>query len=268
MFSKKSTNIRTARGNLYLEGAMWTVAVFVGIVLVCAGYDFFCNCMESCNTEQAKMPWFIYKHSEVVIALIGILFGALAVFVTIKVNETMSFHSFNVRYGQDAMLDAVRNVAAAGRMWAKSSLEQNPKFITPCFISRSESFNPNGRININNRNELILRRERFFPWSKDQDYARRRLKNYFSSALELYRSHSISKKILRNICDNDSFRLLFMVVEPMEAIMNDKYNYDVFYELMDVMKDVYAKYAAITESHDDVRHYWDGGRNTWTIENT
>ena len=162
------------------------------------------------------------------------------------------------------MLDAIRDVSNVGRRWSRSAANG---FIAPIAFVRTDVLNPEGRIQIHNRKALVTEKERFFPWTEKEDYSRRKLKNYFASALELYRSRRIGRKALRNICDNDSFRLLFTVVEPMEAIMNDQYNYDVFYDLMDVMKDVYGKHASITRSHDDTRHYWDDVSKDWTIEN-
>ncbi len=261
-FIRQNANLRTSRGNLYKDCLFAALKFGALVAIVCAGYDLICGCAESCQPDKESAFRFIYAHSGLVFTVVSLLAAFLAVYVTVKVNETMSLHSFNVRYGEDAMCKTIREVSGVGRRWREAD---GTGLVAPVAFLRTEVNNPDGRIQIANMNQLVKGKDRYFPWTEEEDFARRRLKNFFSSALELYRSRSISLKTMRNICDNDSFRLLFTVVEPMEYIINEKYNYDVFFELMNIMKDVYSKYGDLTKSHEDVRHYWDSAGKTWQI---
>lgn len=261
---KKSSNLRTSRSNLYVDSICATLVFVVVLLVACFLYDICCCLTETIHPDKESAFRFAYVHSGVILTLAGLISGFLAVYISVKVNESMAINSFHVRYGEDAMLDAIRDISNVGRRWSRSAANG---FIAPIAFVRTDVLNPEGRIQIHNRKSLVTEKERFFPWTEKEDYSRRKLKNYFASALELYRSRRIGRKALRNICDNDSFRLLFTVVEPMEFVMNDKYNYDVFYELMDVMKDVYQIHAEITKSHDAVRHYWDADKSVWVTKN-
>ena len=82
------------------------------------------------------------------------------------------------------------------------------------------------------------------PWSKEehlnhrQDVARRRVKFYFLSALDLYENGRLSLYVFRNILRKSGISLLFSVVESMEYSINPNYDYGKFYHLMLLMSGV------------------------------
>ena len=57
--------------------------------------------------------------------------------------------------------------------------------------------------------------------------------------------------------------LLFNVIEPMEAMINDDYNWHEFHGLMAVLKDVYPNFLARTQSHHARPVYWDARARVW-----
>lgn len=57
------------------------------------------------------------KYKLVNLGFFAAVFAFLAIVVTVKVNETMNFHSFNLRYGEDRMLTAVRTIGDVERRW-------------------------------------------------------------------------------------------------------------------------------------------------------
>ena len=62
--------------------------------------------------------------------------------------------------------------------------------------------------------------------------------------------------------------LLFNVIEPMEAMINDGYNWHEFHGLMSVLKDVYPSFLARTQSHHDRPVYWDANAKSWVEQET
>jgi len=57
--------------------------------------------------------------------------------------------------------------------------------------------------------------------------------------------------------------LLFNVIEPMEAIINDDYNWHEFHGLMAALKDVYPDFLTRTQSHHARPVYWDASSQSW-----
>ena len=62
--------------------------------------------------------------------------------------------------------------------------------------------------------------------------------------------------------------LLFNVIEPMEAMINDGYNWHEFHGLMSVLKDIYPSFLARTQSHHDRPVYWDANAKSWVEQET
>ena len=249
------------RGNLKWECFRWTLVTFLGVLVLMGAYDFIAyKWADSGNVGKECLLRFSYVHISVLMAFVASVFSFLAIVVTAKVNETMSLHSFNNRYGDDKMLGAVRLVSDVGNRWkcdleARKSKEASPFDTPPKAHNRSEKCNPKSRIAIENMKTFVTDSDRYFPWTDEEDKARRAVKNYFSSALELYRCGAISKKTLRVICDTDALTLLFNVIEPMELIINEQYKFDVFYDLMKVVKDVYARKVLESKAHKKARHF-------------
>ena len=212
-FGNKNTANAAApkRGNLKFECFFWTLITFVVVIALLAGSDLLAKYwFDAANAQKECFVSFSYSF--------------LAIVVTAKLNETMNLHSFNLRYGDDKMLAAVRAIAGVGNRW--KALRQtgcrqgsSPCDIPPQASPRSESQNDNKRIEITNYSVFVSANDRQKPWTQEEDKARRIVKNYFSSALELYRCGGISRKTLRVICDTDAITLFFNVIEVMEYIV-------------------------------------------------
>lgn len=249
------------RGNLKMECFLWTLAVFSVLLFALAFYDILAlHWFDAANAKRECLARFSYTHLGTLISLIAAVFAFLAIVVTAKVNETMNLHSFNLRYGEDQMLKAVRTIGDVERRWndlraAGVSTSALPFDTPPNAAIRTDKKNENSRIVISNYNKFVTATERFKPWTEEEDKARRLVKNYFSSALELYRCGGISKKTLRVVCDIDAVTLLFNVIEPMEAITNEEYKFDVFYGLMRVLTRVYAHKVEESKAHKKECHF-------------
>ena len=57
--------------------------------------------------------------------------------------------------------------------------------------------------------------------------------------------------------------LLFNMIEPMEAMINDDYNWHEFHGLVAVLKDVYPLYLVRTQSHHARSVYRDANTKAW-----
>lgn len=243
------------RGNLKWECVFWTCATFIVVLVLIGLYDFLAiNWFDASNVGKECFVRFSYRHVEILIAFIAAVFAFLAIVVTAKVNETMNLHSFNLRYGEDMMHKAVRTIGDVERRWNAARKAGVPPGASPFDIPpdvnvRTDKDNDNDRITILNYSTFVTPTQRSVPWTNDENLARRIVKNYFSSALELYRCGAISKKTLRVICDIDAVTLLFNVVEPMELIINEKYKFDVFYDLMKVVRNIYAQKVKESAAH-------------------
>ena len=249
------------RGNLKMECCIWTLAAFSIVVILLVSYDFVAlRWLDPTSAKNECFARFSYTHLGTLISFIAAVFAFLAIVVTAKVNETMNLHSFNLRYGDDKMLAAVRTIGDVERRWedlrkAGVSPSALPFDIPPDVDNRTDTHNKKGHIVIKNYSTFVTATERFKPWTEEEDKARRLVKNYFSSALELYRCGGISKKTLRVVCDTDAVTLLFNVIEPMEYITNEKYKSDVFHDLMNVLRDVYARKLRESAAHKKTSHF-------------
>lgn len=249
------------RGNLKMECCVWTLAVFSVVVIALGLYDILAlNWLDVANAKKECLARFSYTHLGTLISFIAAVFAFLAIVVTAKVNETMNLHSFNLRYGEDQMLTAVRTIGDVYRRWndlrKAGVLPGASPFDTPPESDvRTDKQNEKGHVVISNYDKFVTATERFKPWTEEDDKARRLVKNYFSSALELYRCGAISKKTLRVVCDTDAITLLFNVIEPMEYITNENYKFDVFYELMKVLRDVYVRKIKESAAHKKASHF-------------
>ena len=264
-FKKKDMDSADApkRGNLKFECFAWTLVAFAIVFFLLAGYDLLAKYwFDSDNVGKEGFVRFSYVHVGMLITFVAAVFSFLAIVVTAKVNETMNLHSFNLRYGEDKMLTAVRAIGNVERRWkllaaAGSAAWSSPFDTPPCVAVRSQSRNDNERLHICNYAVFVSETDRLKPWSKEEDKARRIVKNYFSSALELYRCGGISKKTLRVICDIDAITLFFNVIETMEYITNEEYKFDVFHDLMSIVSDIYARKVKESEAHHKTSHFTD-----------
>lgn len=258
---KRNKTSSPTRGNLKWECLLWTLVTFGIVLALIAAYDLLArNWFDSANAAKECFVRFSYTHFAVLIAFVAAVFSFISIVVTAKVNESMNLHSLNLLYGDDRMLTAVRTLAKVERRWndAKASgIKPGASAfdIPPDAITRTESRNDYCAIKILNDSKFVVGNDLYKPWTEDEDRARRFVKNYFSSALELYLCGGIGRRTLRVICDTDAITLLFNVIEPMESITNEGYKFDVFYKLMKVIKDVYAAKVEKSKNHNKVSHY-------------
>lgn len=252
----------SSRGNLYFDCLWAVVTIAIVVFLACIGYDVLCDHLTCLSPETEKAIPFTYIHFGRVVTVAGVVFASLAVYVSVRVNETVHLHSFNLKYGDKETHKAIDTIADVGRRWDRLVAEGNDDF-APIVTTRSDKYNPKGKndgwLKIVNREKLIDDNNRHLPWTQEEDVARRQLKNYFSSALELYRCHSISKRAFRNICDKDAITLFFKVIEPMESLINEDYHYRVFYETMKAAKKEYKEHLKLTAAHDNRKKYFIAG---------
>ena len=249
------------RSNLKWDCCLWTLITFAVVLFFLVGYDYLARYwLDVANANKECFVRFSYVHVGALISFIAAIFAFLAIVVTAKVNETMNLHSFNLRYGDDQMLAAVRAIGVVERRWndlRKGGVASgvSPFDTPPEAVLRSDKKNVKGPIAISNYSKFVTDFDRFKPWTEEEDRARRLVKNYFSSALELYRCGGISKKTLRVVCDTDAVTLLFNVIEPMEFITNEEYKFEVFYDLMKILRDVYARKIDESKAHTKTSHF-------------
>lgn len=245
--------------NIYrslLGSGMLTVCM---VMVACAVIVLVCHLYET-PAPEANMLRYAYAHGGMIVAVVSMLFGFTAIHVTLKLNESVKIQEFHQRYSGEESLKAIRAVADVGRMWAEGTVGE---FGRPKFAPRSNENNPEGRIAIENIADLQVDGARRRPWSEEQDRARRALGAFYRSAYRLYAGRSIGKAALVDICATDAIVLLFNVVEPMEAMINDDYNWHEFHGLMKALEDVYPSFATRTRSHQARPVYWDAAAGKW-----
>ena len=80
-------------------------------------------------------------------------------------------------------------------------------------------------------------------------------------------AESFKKKVISGVKQTriatDVIVLLFNVIEPMEAMINDDCNWHEFHGLMSALKDVYPSFIERTKSHHDRPVYWNANAKTW-----
>ncbi len=232
----------------------------VGVIaLVCLVVVVVCHLFET-PTPEVNALRYTYAHVGIIVAVASMIFGFTAIHVTLKLNESVKIQEFHQRYSGELALKAIRAVADVGRMWNRKEVVG---FGRPEFDPRSPSNNPEGRIRVKNIAVLQVEGTRRRPWSEAQDRARRALGMFYRSAYRLYANRSIGKEALLDICATDAIVLLFNVIEPMEAMINDDYNWHEFHGLMSVLKDVYPSFLARTQSHHARPVYWDANTKAW-----
>ena len=250
--------------NIY-RSLLTSAALTMGVVLVaCIGVVLVCHVFES-SVPETNLLRYAYAHSSMIVAVVSMAFGFTAIHVTLKLNESVKIQEFHQRYSGEEALRAIRAVADVGRMWERDAVAE---FGHPHFTPRSAENNPEGRIAVENVAELQVAGARRRPWSEEQDKARRALGAFYRSAYRLYANRSIGKAALLEICATDAIVLLFNVIEPMEAMINDDYNWHEFHGLMKVLKEVYPSFAKRTHSHLARPVYWDGLARAWREQNS
>lgn len=245
--------------NIYRSLLTSAVLTMGAVLVACIVVVLVCHVFET-SVPEANFLRYAYAHSGMIVAVISMAFGFTAIHVTLKLNESVKIQEFHQRYSGEDALRAIRAVADVGRMW---ELDAVAEFGHPRFTPRSAENNPEGRIAVENIAELQVDGARRRPWSEEQDKARRALGAFYRSAYRLYANRSIGKAALLEICATDAIVLLFNVIEPMEAMINDDYNWHEFHGLMKALKNVYPSFSKRTRSHLARPVYWNGVTGTW-----
>ena len=248
-----------AGNNLYWSLAGSAAAATGVILALAAGVVAVCHAFEAPMPETDLLR-FSYVHVGMVVALASMVFGFAAIHATLKLNESVKLQEFHFLYAREDTLEAIRWIGDVARMWADGGVGD---FGRPDFDARTPGANPTGPLSIRNLAALEGGGVRRRPWSEREDRARRVLKNHFLALHKLYETRSIGRRTLRDLCDNDAFVLLFSVVEPMEAIINDCYKWQPFRDLMRLCGDVWAECSRRAAAHRLQAVYWDRAAGRW-----
>ena len=250
------------RRNIYLSLLVGSIISGTVVVVLSVLLTLFSRALEH-PIPEANVLRLAYTHAGMIVAAISMVCGYLAIFVTLKLNESVKIQEFNAKYAEDAALDAIRAIANVKKIW-KDGLVGD--FKRPDFVGRSLSFNPEKRIDIKNKDVLTVNGECRHPWTETQDRARRMIKNYFLAAYQLYNDRSIGKAAFLDICSKDALVLFFDVVEPMEAMINNEYEFKPFYGIMRAFGSLYEEAKKKAEDHDAKQMYWDFKEKKWVLE--
>lgn len=212
----------------------------------------------------------IKNHVEIyvitVINLFALCVAYIAVAYTRRVNETLKISDFNRRYSSDEVLHALRLLREVSNNWKKDEnnaplfnkrecchgvfLSETAHILICKYCRNACARNPRGAVVVRNQDHFISSTERNLPWTEAQDSARRKIKFFYIDALTLYLNRSISKEAFLEIIDMDGITLLFEVVEPMEALLNEHYHWEPFFEIMRATNaDFWGKKNDQTEAH-------------------
>lgn len=250
------------RRNIYWCLLIGSIVSGTAIVLLSVLLTLVSRAMEH-PVPEANVLRLAYTHAGMIVAAISMVCGYLAIYVTLKLNESVKIQEFNAKYAEDTALDAIRAVANVKKIWDAGLVGD---FKRPIFTGRSMASNPPEKISIANKDELIVDGERRRPWTEAQDHARRLIKNYFLTAYQLYTDRSIGKAAFLDICSKDALVLFFDVVEPMEAMINRNYDHEPFYGIMRVFGPLYEKAKKKAEDHEAKQMYWDFKDKKWVLE--
>jgi hypothetical protein len=140
------------------------------------------------------------------VAALGALVAALAAWMAVRetkrASEGQLFSSLFAEYGCLEMLDALRVL----RNWMT---EKGPDFAAKWKMALQASDSS----------------------AHEVDRARRRVQHYFVRALRLHEAGYASLKLLRSLCVVDGINILYDVVEPLEAELNEHYDHRAFSKL-------------------------------------
>lgn len=250
------------RRNIYWSLVIGSIVSGIAVVLLSVLLTFISRAVEH-PVPEANVLRLAYTHAGMIVAAISMVCGYLAIYVTLKLNESVKIQEFNAKYAEDAALDAIRAVANVKKIWEAGLVGD---FKRPIFSGRNMTSNPNEPISITNWEDLIVDGERHLPWTEEQDHARRMIKNYFLAAYQLYNDRSIGKEAFLDICSKDALVLFFDVVEPMEAMINSNYKFEPFHGIMKVFGPLYEDAKENAKDHDDKQMYWDFKKKKWVLE--
>ena len=179
--------VSEAHRNIYVKLLIHSVLSGMVIVLFSGALTLFSRVVER-PVPEANMLRLVYTHTGMIVAIVGMVCSYLAIFVNLRLNESIKIQEFNSKYGEGEAREAIRCVAGVRENW---NTMVNPTTIMnnglkPDFLERNPSNNFPKRIVIKNLSHFVKKaegservEERHFPWTEAQDCARRLLKNYF-----------------------------------------------------------------------------------------
>ncbi|MBR6797284.1 MAG: hypothetical protein IKM45_01160 [Opitutales bacterium] len=167
------------------------------------------------------------------ISIATLIFTGIAIFVACRINESVQAAECTKIYFSKKMLKSIRVLFGLRDKLDKRIGFENPN--TKLTTRKPEN---------NSKKLFVLHGDvKSYPWTEEEDCARRIVKSYFQLIYELRHKRiiPISKYMLGRLCDVDALPLYFEVIEPMEKILNNGYNTEPFYCLMKDVKNIYNK---------------------------
>ena len=166
-----------------------------------------------------------------VISITTLILTILAIFVAVKINESVQASECTKIYFSKEMLKSIRILFNL-----REKLYNRIKFENPNIELKTRTPENNAEVSL-----LLCPKEEKLIWTEEEDNARRLVKSYFLLIYELRHKRiiPISKYMLKRLCDVDALPLYFEVIEPMEKILNNGYDTEPFYCLMKDVRDLY-----------------------------
>lgn len=163
------------------------------------------------------------------ISITTLIFTGIAIFVACKINESVQAAECTKIYFSKEMLKSIRVLFGL-----RDKLDKRIEFDIELKAKTPEN---------NSKKLVVLDDVKNYPWTEEEDCARRIVKSYFQLIYELRHKRiiPISKYMLKRLCDVDALPLYFEVIEPMEKILNNGYDTEPFYCLMKDVKNIYNK---------------------------
>lgn len=168
---------------------------------------------------------------DIIIAIATCILTVIAIFVAVRINESVQASECTRLYFSRDMLEAIRCLCK-NKDYIINEFENTPEMKSLYWLPRTR------QLNILCSEKFDGQQYDYLNKDKDKlgelDGARRTVKAYFHLIYELRyeRVIPISKYMLRRLCDVDAFSLYFDIVERMEAMLNRNYTREPFYYLM------------------------------------
>lgn len=191
-----------------------------------------------------SMREFVGEYICSIVGILALLISGISLRLSYCINETLKISELRGRYAENEMLDDLRALRMVVDSWKSDG--------GPCYCKRMYNENFKRKIRICNRDKFVFDfdKQRKLPWTKEQDQARRRIKFWYLSAYKIYSNHSVCKQAFLEIIDTDSISLLFEVIEPMECLINENYDWVLFYNIMkQTNKDFWEKKETQVQAH-------------------
>lgn len=183
---------------------------------------------------------------DIIIAIATCILTVIAIFVAVRINESVQASECTRLYFSSDMLNAI-HCLRENKDYIINEFENTPEMKSLCWLPRTRQLNilcPKkfdgqqydylNHFKDKEKLEKLENKEELEKLEK-LDGARRTVKAYFQLIYELRykRVIPISKYMLRQLCGVDAFfSLYFDVVERMEAMHNRNYTREPFYYLM------------------------------------